>query len=296
MQAHYLPQLMNVERHLILQTVVLPPSEEWSPPTQDWVVVRVGDGLGYWMQGGNVRELKEGDGFVASGYRNMVVRASQLSSLKLELYLIQTPLLNGLLTVTEGNRLEQVAHSINGQIIFFTAKESLGQKFARLVHQARPESLPSRAALFQFWSQAVSGLINQPTADESGHKLRQRFRQLVSQMPDAELARQSLTKLAGMLECSERHFSRLFRQEFGVSLRSRQAELRLQRAKQLLADPKDKISNIAFESGYRHIGLFNSMFKKRFGLTPREWRRQNLSVVGKESDVNDGRVSAEMKC
>jgi AraC-like DNA-binding protein len=208
--------------------------------------------------------------------------------MKLELFFIQTPLLNGLLTVTEGNRLEQVAHSVNGQMIFFTATESLGQKFSRLVHQSRPESLPSRAALFQFWSQAVSGLITQPVMDESGHKLRQRFRQLVAQMPDAELARQSLTRLAGMLECSERHFSRLFRQEFGVSLRARQAELRLQRARQLLADPKDKISNIAFESGYRHLGLFNAMFKKRFGLTPREWRRQNLSAPENEAAAAAG--------
>jgi AraC-like DNA-binding protein len=279
---------MNVERHLILQTVVLPPSAEWSPPVQDWVVMRVGEGVGYWMQGGNVRELKEGDGFVASGYRNLIVRASQLGSMKLELFFIQTPLLNGLLTVTEGNRLDQVAHSVNGQMIFFTATESLGQKFSRLVHQSRPESLPSRAALFQFWSQAVSGLITQPVVDESGHKLRQRFRQLVAQMPDAELARQSLTRLAGMLECSERHFSRLFRQEFGVSLRARQAELRLQRARQLLADPKDKISNIAFESGYRHLGLFNAMFKKRFGLTPREWRRQNLSAPENEAAAAAG--------
>ena len=36
---------MNVERHLILQTVVLPPSAEWSPPVQDWVVMRVGEGV-----------------------------------------------------------------------------------------------------------------------------------------------------------------------------------------------------------------------------------------------------------
>lgn len=267
---------MNLERHLILQNVLLPPSGEWTPPVQSWVVARVGEGVGYWRQGGHTRELKEGDGFVVSGGPQMVLRASQLGSLKLELFLIQTPLLNGLLTVTEGNKLEQVAHHPNGQMIFFTAAESLGQKFSRLAHQARPESLPSRAALFQFWSQAIAGLLARPVADESGHKLRQRFRQLLAQMPDAELARQSLARLAGMLECSERHFSRLFRQEFGVSLRSRQAELRLQRARQLLADPGDKISNIAFESGYRHLGLFNAMFKKRFGLTPREWRRQNL--------------------
>jgi len=24
------------------------------------------------------------------------------------------------------------------------------------------------------------------------------------------------------------------------------------------------------------LGLFNAMFKKRFGMTPSEWRRQNL--------------------
>ncbi len=270
---------MNTERHLILQTIVLPPSEEWTVPLPGWVAARISEGIGYWMHGGHVSELKEGDGFVVCSAPNMVVRASQLGKLALEFYLIQIPLLNGLLTVAEGNKLEQMAHSLNGQIIFFKATEALGQKFSRLVHQARPESLPSRAALFQFWSQAVGGLLVRPVTDESGHKLRQRFRQLVEQMPDAELARQSLSRLAGMLDCSERHFSRLFRLEFGVSLRARQAELRLQRASQLLADPNDKISHIAFESGYRHLGLFNSMFKKRFGLTPREWRQLHSSAM-----------------
>ena len=274
---------MNIERHLILQTVVLRPSGEWSPPSSDWVVARVGEGIGYWLRAGNARELKAGDGFVASGCPNMVVRASQLGSLRLEFYLIQTPLLNGLLTVAEGNKLEQAAHHLNGQIIFFTAAEPLGQKYARLVQQARPESLPSRVALFQLWSQAVAGLLARPQSEKNGHKLRQRFRQLVEQMPDFELARQSLPQLAGMLECSERHFSRLFRQEFAVPLRVRQAELRLQRASRLLANPKDKISHIAFESGYRHISLFNAMFKKRFGLTPGEWRRLHVGAANESA-------------
>ena len=94
-------------------------------------------------------------------------------------------------------------------------------------------------------------------------------------MPDAELATRSLPELAVLLSCSERHFSRLFREQFGVPLRSRQTELRLQRASQLLADANSKIINVAYESGYRHLGLFNAMFKKRFGMTPSEWREQN---------------------
>ena len=97
-------------------------------------------------------------------------------------------------------------------------------------------------------------------------------------MLEAELSGKTLAELAGQLHCSERHFSRLFREEFGVPLRARQIELRLQRARQLLADSDAKIINVAFESGYRHLGLFNAMFKKRFGVTPSEWRQQNFSA------------------
>ena len=60
-----------------------------------------------------------------------------------------------------------------------------------------------------------------------------------------------------------------------MPLRARQIELRLQRARQLLADSNAKVINIAYNSGYRHLGLFNAMFKKRFGVTPSEWRQQN---------------------
>ena len=63
-----------------------------------------------------------------------------------------------------------------------------------------------------------------------------------------------------------------------MPLRKRQTELRLQRARQLLTDADAKVSMVAMESGYRHLGLFNAMFKKRFGVTPREWRQQNRSA------------------
>ena len=270
---------MRFERHLILQRVVLPPAAEWAPPAPDWVVARVGAGVGYWLHSGMVRELKAGDGFVVSGKRNMVVRASQLETLMLNYYLVQTSLLNGLLTVTEGNRLEKIANGLLVPIVFFTATDALGQKLSRLVHQAQPDSLSSRAALVQFWSQAVTSLQAQPPTDQGGHKLLQRFRELASQMPDAELIKLTMPQLAEMLNCSERHFRRLFFQEFGVSLQARQIELRLQRAKQLLNGTNDKIRSIAFESGYRHLSLFNASFKKRFGHTPSEWRLRNSSNI-----------------
>ena len=264
---------MARERHLILQEVILHPSGEWTPPAPGWIVVRVADGIGYWLQGGGARELKAGDGFVATEISHLVLRASQLGPMKLEFFCVQPQFLNGLITVTEGHQLEQAEKNTAARAIAFAAEDPVGQKFSRLVAQPQRENLTMRSALLQLWSQAVAGVLYALPAADPGHKLRERFRQLVAQMPDAELATRSLTELAGQLHCSERHFSRLFREEFGASLRARQIELRLQRARHLLTNSSAKIINVAFESGYRHLGLFNAMFKKRFGVTPSEWRR-----------------------
>jgi AraC family transcriptional regulator len=53
--------------------------------------------------------------------------------------------------------------------------------------------------------------------------------------------------------------------------------LRLQRARHLLSHSDAKIINVALDSGYHHLGLFNAKFKKRFGMTPGDWRRQNIA-------------------
>jgi hemolysin activation/secretion protein/AraC-like DNA-binding protein len=273
---------MRLERHLILQEVILHPSGEWSPEGQGWTVVRVVEGVGYWLQGTNAHELQPGDGLVVTDAAKAVVRASQLNQLKLEFFLVQPQFLNGLLTIAEDHQLQQAATTATAQAIAFVGGDRIGQRFAHLAAQPQRENLAARSALLQLWSQAVSMIFQAPVAtDVTGQKLRERFRQLVAQMPDAELATRSLTELAAQLNCSERHFSRLFREEFGVALRARQTELRLQRARQLLVDGNAKIINVAHESGYRHLGLFNAMFKKRFGVTPSEWRNQNLPVQPK---------------
>lgn len=272
---------MALERHLILQELTLRPSGEWTPPAQGWTMARVAEGVGYWLQGGGAREFKPGDGFAASGASQLVLRASQLGPLKLEFFCVQPQILNGLITVTEGHQLEQAGKSAAEHTITFAAADPVGQKFSRLVIQPQRENLTTRSALLQLWSQIVAGVLHLPLAANHGQKLRERFRHLVAQMPDAELATRSLPELAEQLHCSERHFSRLFREEFGVPLRTRQTELRLLRARQLLADGNAKIINVAYESGYRHLGLFNAMFKRRFGVTPSEWRQQNLSAPPK---------------
>jgi AraC-like DNA-binding protein len=278
---------MLVECPLILKDLTLPPSGEWSPPLEGWHVVRVSEGAGYCFHGGSAWGLNEGDGFISPDNSKVLVRASQLGALHLQFFLVHPRLISGLLTIAESYQLNSVALRLP-YLVGFKLADALGQKFARLGKQSRMERLDNRCALLQLWAAGIAGLFEAPVEEPGPRQLRDRFRQMVDQMPEAELSEHSLSELAQRLQCSERHFSRLFREEFGVALRSRQIELRLQRALQLLADPKVKISSIAHESGYRHIGLFNSLFKKRYGLTPSEWRRQHADMGGRNGHQNNG--------
>jgi hemolysin activation/secretion protein/AraC-like DNA-binding protein len=234
------------------------------------------------MQGGNARTLNAGDGLVLASNGAGRLRVSQLGQLKLEWFTVQPQFLNGLLTVTEWHQLEIVPSHSASHVLHFTANEPIGQKFAHIANQTRSDGLTMRCALLQLWVSALSGLLAAPVSDAAhANRLRERFRQVIGQMLEAELSGRTLGELAGQLHCSERHFSRLFREEFGVPLRARQIELRLQRARQLLGDSDAKIINVAYDSGYRHLGLFNAMFKKRFGVTPSEWRQSRRGGMRK---------------
>ena len=268
---------MTVERHLILQEKVLSPSAEWQPRSEGWLILRVAEGSSYWLQNGlPTQSIAPGDILILSPLSEGLLRASQLGSVRLHYFTVLPASLSGVLTLAEGFQFEMAGKNI-AQHLPASPTDSIHQKFALLATEADSNLLATRCACLQLWSEAVAGLLLEKSAPIAGdEKLRERFRQLVGEIPENELASHSLAELAGRLHCSERHFSRLFREQFGASLRTRQIELRLQRARHLLTNSNAKIINVALESGYRHLGLFNAMFKKRFGVTPSEWRRQNV--------------------
>ena len=282
---------MSTELHLILQELVIPSSAEWKPDARVWTAVRVAAGFGYCLEGGSARDLKAGDAIVIGPGSGATFRASQLGELKLEYFTVEPHLLDGLFTVMEWHQLEHVSSWGSQRVFFYAASDAPAQKFTRLSSLTQRDALTVRLAFLQLWASCLTNLLpafSQPSS--SRKKLRQRFRQFFSQLSEKELAASSLADMAAELNCSERHFSRMFREEFGVSLRDCQNELRLQRACRLLQDYKAKISSVAFECGYRHLGLFNIMFKKRFGLSPSQWRRQKLDMPSRETIEHTGNV------
>lgn len=68
------------------------------------------------------------------------------------------------------------------------------------------------------------------------------------------------------------NLSRLFRQRYGMSFQAYLQQLRMEKAADLLASTRLPVGTIARRVGYRDVSRFGQHFKRRFRLTPRQWR------------------------
>lgn len=82
----------------------------------------------------------------------------------------------------------------------------------------------------------------------------------------------SLEQLAQNLNYSTAYLSRLIKKETGSTFSELLQELRIQKAKDLLRKSEVKINSVAVQTGYSDISYFISVFKKKTGVTPNEYR------------------------
>ena len=80
----------------------------------------------------------------------------------------------------------------------------------------------------------------------------------------------------------------LFKSEARVSIRAYILERRLTEAAAMLSDTDERISAISYSVGFRDCSNFNHAFKKRFGVSPRDYRANvsSTSDQGKTDSTN----------
>jgi AraC family transcriptional regulator len=83
----------------------------------------------------------------------------------------------------------------------------------------------------------------------------------------------SLLSLARLVQLSPYHFSRAFKQSFGLPPHRYLTSRRIERAKSLLMQRKLSVTEIGFEVGFSESGAFSSTFRKLTGETPTGYRR-----------------------
>jgi len=84
----------------------------------------------------------------------------------------------------------------------------------------------------------------------------------------------SLNTVAAHVALSPTHFSTVFSQEMSETFIEYLTKVRMEKVKELLATTDDKIVSIAFSAGYSEPNYLSYLFKKREGLSPREYRQQ----------------------
>lgn len=95
-----------------------------------------------------------------------------------------------------------------------------------------------------------------------------------------ELTLESLSDTAGY---SKRHFTRLFREYYRMSVMEYITERRLRRAAELLASRGIAVARVAEVCGFASAGALSKCFRARYGISPTEYRKR--STV-READGN----------
>ncbi|MEZ0491455.1 AraC family transcriptional regulator [Kineococcus sp. TBRC 1896] len=86
--------------------------------------------------------------------------------------------------------------------------------------------------------------------------------------------RTSVTELASTAGLSASHFGVLFRRRFGVSVLTYQTQLRMSRARELLATTQHSIAQVGAQCGYDDSWYFSRQFRKAHGMSPSAFRKQ----------------------
>lgn len=88
----------------------------------------------------------------------------------------------------------------------------------------------------------------------------------------------TIADIAEAAGLSQSHFMKYFKNTMGTSFIEYLNEYRLTMASRLLVSSDSSILDIASEVGFENLSYFNRTFKKRFEMTPREYRKKYTTL------------------
>jgi AraC-like DNA-binding protein len=269
--------------HLVIREFPLAPSKEWEPQLPGWSLIQIESGSGYWLQGQSRVGLETGAILVVSEEARGRVLASCLNGMVLHFFTMMPERLPGLITQGEQDYFKKAAGRRELALQILPPDSQVAVKMRELCSNPNRGGLMSRLNLLQLLIQVIGMEREQATSSQVQTDVKERLREFLLETPPAALLELSFDELARITHCTPRHLSRVFYDLVGMSFRDKRAEIRLARARELLATSQSKVVDVAFKSGYKSLSLFNRMFTRRFGISPGRWRQKNGGTAGQQS-------------
>jgi AraC-like DNA-binding protein len=188
--------------------------------------------------------------------------------------------LSGVLTLGEKKFLKQAASRREAAFQVFPALHPVALKMGELAAGRSRDGLSFRLTLLQLLVAALGKELDRTAPRPEIADATRRLQLFLKENPEDILLEISFNELAQMTYCTPRHLSRIFFEVVGMSFSGKRAEIRLSRARELLATGESKVVEVAMESGYKSLSSFNLMFTRRFGISPGRWRKKNGEEAG----------------
>ncbi len=135
------------------------------------------------------------------------------------------------------------------------------------------EVMQESAEAYRLYLSCIAARINNPLSQTAAHRLRE-------YLQDNFLSEIQLAEVCAGFDYTPEALSRLFHKNFGMPPLKYLTELRLEKARQLLQQPEKSIKEIAAVCGLGSANYLCRVFKKRFGVTPGQYRKNPDPLLG----------------
>ncbi len=119
----------------------------------------------------------------------------------------------------------------------------------------------------------------------SQSSLAQKIKEIVDEEYDSNQI--SLEYVGAKVHKNSAYISKIFKNEFGCNFSDYIITKRLEKSRELLADPGRKIYEISQEMGWADVSNYIKLFKKKYGISPKEYRNILQPEGGSGEKDND---------
>ncbi len=114
----------------------------------------------------------------------------------------------------------------------------------------------------------ISQTIDYVSEVEKSDSIVNRAKIFVSEHYKEDISR---TEIAASVFLTPEYMAKMFKKETGISLKQYITDFRVGKAKELLANPSVRISDVASDVGFDNFSYFSTVFKKTTGYSPGEY-------------------------